>query len=156
MRLLLAMLLATFAADQALKWFVVVHLELDKIGFIEVWPGVLNLAMAWNQGINFGLLATDSDLARWLLIALALAITGWVIRWTRTEPGNRWMQAAAGLLAGGALGNVVDRLRWGAVADFLNVSCCGWQNPWAFNLADAAIFVGAIGLILASGRQKAP
>ena len=60
----------------------------------------------------------------------------------------------SGRFAGGGLGNVVDRVVWGAVADFLNVSCCGMQNPWAFNIADVAVFVGAFGLILTAGRKK--
>jgi signal peptidase II len=144
----------TFAADQALKWYVVVVLDLANRLYIEVWPPFLTLIMAWNRGINFGLFAGDSDLSRWILIALALAITAWVIRWAGAERGNTGMQLSAGLLVGGALGNVIDRVIWGAVADFLNMSCCGWQNPWAFNVADIAIFVGAVGLIVTAGRQK--
>jgi signal peptidase II len=63
---------------------------------------------------------------------------------------------SAGLLIGGALGNVVDRVLYGAVADFLNMSCCGIDNPFAFNVADVAIFVGAIGLVLFAGRGNSP
>jgi len=140
------------AADQALKWYVVIALDLANALYIEVWPPFLNLAMAWNRGINFGLFAGQGDAARWVLIALALAIVAWVLRWAWLEPANRPMQVSAGFLVGGALGNVIDRIRWGAVADFLNMSCCGWQNPWAFNLADVAIFAGALGLILTAGR----
>jgi signal peptidase II len=143
-----------FVADQALKWYVVVVLDLANQLYIEVWPPFLTFIMAWNRGINFGLFAGDSDLSRWVLIALALAITAWVVRWARGEPDNLPMQMSAGFLVGGALGNVVDRMIWGAVADFLNVSCCGWLNPWAFNVADIAIFLGAIGLIVTAGRQK--
>ena len=62
------------------------------------------------------------------------------------------MLVSAGLVIGGAVGNVIDRLVYGAVADFLNVSCCGWRNPWSFNVADIAIFVGAFGLIVLSTR----
>jgi signal peptidase II len=61
----------------------------------------------------------------------------------------------AGLLIGGALGNVVDRLLYGAVADFLNMSCCGFTNPYAFNVADISVFFGAIGLALFSGGKNA-
>ncbi len=145
---------ATFAADQALKWYVVVALDLANRLVIEVWPGFFTLTMAWNRGINFGLFAGDSNLTRWVLVALALAICGWVLHWARSEAGNPGFQIGAGLLVGGALGNVIDRIRWGAVADFLNVTCCGWFNPWAFNIADAAIFVGAVALILTAGRKK--
>jgi signal peptidase II len=154
MRALALTAVLTFLADQALKWYVVIALDLANRLWIDVWPPFFQLTMAWNRGINFGLFAGTSDLTRWVLVALAVAICGWVLWWARSEDGNRWFQLSAGLLVGGALGNVIDRIRWGAVADFLNVSCCGIDNPWAFNIADAAIFVGAIGLILTAGRQK--
>lgn len=154
MRLATILAAVVIATDQATKWFVVAGLRLDERLFIEVIPGVLNLTMAWNRGVNFGLFASDSDLLRWGLIALALAISAWIWLWARREVGNTWMQVSAGILVGGALGNVIDRLVWGAVADFLNVTCCGIPNPYAFNLADAAIFVGALGLILFSGRKS--
>ncbi len=64
------------------------------------------------------------------------------------------VQLSAGLLVGGALGNVVDRLAYGAVADFLNMSCCGIENPYAFNVADIAIFAGAAGLVLFAGLRQ--
>ncbi len=59
---------------------------------------------------------------------------------------------SAGLLVGGALGNVIDRVIYGAVADFLNMSCCGIENPYSFNIADIAIFAGALGLVLFMGK----
>ncbi|MCC6000051.1 MAG: signal peptidase II [Pararhodobacter sp.] len=154
MRLATILAALIISVDQATKWLVVAGLRLDERLFIEVIPGVFNLTMAWNRGVNFGLLASDSDLLRWALIALALAISAWIWLWARRESGNTWMQASAGILVGGALGNVIDRLVWGAVADFLNVTCCGIANPYAFNLADAAIFIGALGLILFSGRKS--
>jgi signal peptidase II len=110
--------------------------------------------MAWNRGMNFGLLASNADLARWLLVALALGISLWVLWWVRRDRLGRIAQIAAGLLVGGALGNVIDRFAYGAVADFLNMSCCGIENPWSFNIADVAIFAGAIGLVLFSGGAK--
>jgi signal peptidase II len=146
----------TFALDQALKWWIVVGLDLQNRFFIEVWPGVFNLTMAWNRGVNFGLLATDSDLTRWGLVILSLAISAWVWLWALREGRNPPAQVAAGLLVGGALGNIIDRIVWGAVADFLNVSCCGWRNPFAFNVADIAIFIGAFGLIWFAGHKKSP
>jgi len=63
---------------------------------------------------------------------------------------------AAGLLVGGALGNVVDRIAYGAVADFINMSLPGWNNPFSFNIADVAIFLGALGLVLFTGKEKHP
>lgn len=156
MRLAFLALLATLALDQGLKWFVIEQMRLLERFFIPVWPPYLHFTLAWNQGVNFGLFASDSALMRWGLIALALAISAWVWRWVQREHGGVMMQLSAGLLVGGALGNVVDRITWGAVVDFINVTCCGINNPYAFNLADIAIFAGAFGLILFSGPKKDP
>lgn len=153
MRIATIITLAILALDQALKWAVVVGLNLVEVGYIEVFPPWLNLTMAWNRGVNFGLFATDSVWLRIVLIALALIVTGWVWFWVRREGAKPMMQISLGFLAGGALGNAIDRITWGAVADFLNVTCCGWVNPWAFNVADIAIFIGAIGLILTSSSK---
>jgi signal peptidase II len=141
------------AFDQLLKWWVVVGLNLREELYLSVLPPYLNLTMAWNRGVNFGLFADDSLWLRWVLIAIAFAVTAWVWIWVQREGAAPAMQLALGFLAGGALGNAIDRVIWGAVADFLNVSCCGWVNPWAFNVADIAIFVGAFGLILASSAK---
>lgn len=153
MKLAIIITLVILALDQALKWAVVVGLDLANVLYIEVLPPWLNLTMAWNRGVNFGLFAADSGWLRFALVALALVVTGWVWFWVKREGPSTMMQIALGFLAGGALGNAIDRLVWGAVADFLNISCCGWQNPWAFNVADIAIFVGAFGLIFASGAK---
>ena len=118
-------------------------------------PPVLNLRMAWNRGVNFGLFAGGSDTARWILIGIALAISAAVAVWMWREPPGPAGRVSAGLLIGGALGNVVDRLLYGAVADFLNMSCCGIDNPFAFNVADIAIFAGALGLVLFTGDGRA-
>ena len=144
----------TFVVDQASKLAVVQGLNLIERGVIEVAPPFLVFRMAWNRGINFGLFAGDADLLRWILIAVSLAICVWVWVWISRESPGRWAQIAAGLLVGGALGNVIDRLVYGAVADFLNMSCCGIENPYAFNVADIAIFAGAIGLVLFTGSGK--
>jgi signal peptidase II len=81
-------------------------------------------------------------------------ISAWVWVWIRRENPGRWAQISAGLLVGGALGNVIDRIVYGAVADFLNMSCCGIENPYAFNVADISIFAGAIGLIFFTGGAE--
>jgi signal peptidase II len=134
-----------------------VHLlRLDTRLAIDVLPPFLNFRMAWNRGVNFGLFAHDADVMRWVLIALALAISVWVWMWVRREAPGAMVRISAGLLIGGALGNVIDRVIYGAVADFLNMSCCGFHNPFSFNLADVAIFVGAFGLVVFSGRHKTP
>jgi len=141
------------ALDQALKWLVVVGLNLPEVLHIDVLPPFVALTMAWNRGVNFGLFADESQVLRWVLVVLPIVVSVWAWRWTRKEGARPVMQLAAGALIGGALGNAIDRAVWGAVADFLNVSCCGWTNPWAFNVADIAIFVGAFGLILAAGGK---
>lgn len=147
---------AVLALDQASKWLVVQHLNLPQLREIDLIDPWLNLRMAWNQGMNFGLLASSQELTRWLLIAVALAVCAWVGIWVlRGRPG-RFARVSAGLLVGGALGNVIDRLAYGAVADFLNMSLPGWQNPYSFNIADIAIFAGAIGLVLQPQSQPGP
>jgi signal peptidase II len=157
MRPLLLTAALVFVLDQLTKWIVVQALELKTIGSIKVFPPYLNFRMAWNEGINFGLFGGQgSDTTRWILIGVALAISTWVLLWARRERRSRLVQIAAGLRIGGAIGNVLDRLIYGAVADFLNMSCCGVSNPFAFNVADIAIFAGAAGLILASSRSNTP
>lgn len=155
MRLVALSALLIFVVDQISKVWVVSGLNLDQRGFIEVLPPYLNLRMAWNYGINFGLMAGDDPLTRWVLIAVALVIVAVVLVWIRREPPGRLGLIGAGLLIGGALGNVIDRILYGAVADFLNMSCCGIDNPFAFNVADIAIFAGAIGLVLFTPSQPA-
>ena len=143
-----------FLLDQASKYLVVHILNLRQLGEIDVLPPLLNLRMAWNYGINFGLFAQNGDLTRWVLVAVALAISVAVIWWVINDPPGTIGKIVAGFLIGGALGNVIDRLLYGAVADFLNMSCCGIDNPYAFNVADIAIFIGAFGLVLFTGGKK--
>ena len=145
--------LAIFVLDQVTKYYVVHHLDLINKGFLVVWEGYITFIMAWNQGVNFGLFAGHGAGARYILIVLALAICAFVLYWMRREV-NRYALIAAGCLLGGALGNVVDRLIYGAVADFLNVTCCGLRNPWSFNVADIMIFIGAVGLIVFATDHK--
>ena len=155
MRIMMWAALAVLALDQASKVLVVHLMDLKTVGSIDVLPPWLNFRMAWNEGVNFGLFSNHSDLARWFLIAVAVVIATWVVIWVRKEQAGRAGQIAAGLLVGGAAGNVIDRLIYGAVADFLNMSCCGIDNPFAFNVADIGIFAGAVGLILFTGGKKA-
>ncbi len=147
--------LAVFLGDQASKYFVLYWLNLDRLGTMDVHPPFLRLRMAWNRGINFGLFSDDADATRWLLIGVALAICAAVLWWIRRDRGGAGQQIAAGLLIGGALGNVIDRLLYGAVADFLNMSCCGIDNPYSFNLADIAVFLGVAGMIVFDSGKKA-
>ncbi len=145
---------AVFAADRVSKWWVVEWMDLEHLGRIEVLPPFLNFVMAWNRGINFGIGAGGPDMMRWILILLAVAISVALVWWVRRRgardkdedtgkertPALAW---GAGVIIGGALGNAWDRVQYGAVADFLNMSCCGIDNPYAFNIADVAIFAGA-------------
>ena len=139
--------------DQMLKYWIVHVLELDRVRAVDVLPPWLNLRMAWNEGVNFGLFASQQDFMRWLLIAVAVSVCIWVWIWLMRSRLGRLVQISGGLLIGGALGNVIDRLYYGAVADFLNMSLPNWQNPYSFNVADIAIFAGAIGLILLPARN---
>ena len=140
--------LIVFVLDQLSKWLVVHVMGLAQKGAIEVFPPFLNFRMAWNYGINFGLFSGQQDMTRWILIAVAIGIVLFVLVWLRRDPPGFWGLVSGGMLVGGAIGNVIDRLAYGAVADFLSMSCCGINNPFAFNVADIAIFAGALGLVL--------
>ena len=165
MRLMFWTCFWVFAIDQMIKFYVLfrvfglswaqVRVPSDQLPYpasVEVFPPFLTLRMAWNRGINFGLFA-DFDM-RWVLIGVAFTITGAVIWWLSRSPATKWVYIAGGFLIGGAMGNVIDRFFYGAVADFLNMSCCGINNPYAFNVADIAIFAGAIGLALLADDSK--
>jgi signal peptidase II len=145
MRRALTVAALIFVLDQAIKVWIVQVMDLKTLGSINVIDPYLNLRMAWNRGVNFGL-GAGLDM-RWILIGVALLITAAVMWWVARERMGKWAQVSAGLLIGGAIGNIIDRIVYGAVADFLNMSCCGIENQFAFNLADIAIFVGAVGLI---------
>lgn len=140
--------------DQLSKWWVVSGLRLPERGRIELSP-VFDLSYILNRGVSFGLLAGGGT-ARWLLslfsVAVAAALAWWVAR-PQPETGARarpaWLfPVAVGLIMGGALGNVVDRVRIGAVIDFLDFS--GLYFPWVFNVADSCITVGVVLLLLDS------
>ncbi|KHQ55117.1 Lipoprotein signal peptidase [Mameliella alba] len=150
------MALVIFLLDQVTKYLVVHVMGLGNKLAIEVLPPFLNFRMAWNYGVNFGLFSGDAAATRWILISVAMGIVLFVVVWMRRDPPGVMGLISAGFLIGGALGNVIDRLVYGAVADFLNMSCCGIDNPYAFNVADIAIFIGAFGLILFPSRKKAP
>lgn len=151
--------LAALLTDQIGKYLVISVMGLDRIGGIDVLPPVLNFRYGENRGINFGLFAGDSEALRWLLILFAILVCIAVLIWVRQGPARPMGQLGAGLLIGGALSNVLDRLMFGYVRDFLNTSCCGIDNPFVFNPADVFIFLGAAALILFDDRpdpKKAP
>ncbi|MEM9248154.1 MAG: signal peptidase II [Pseudomonadota bacterium] len=152
MRALWIAALLAFALDQATKYGVIYGLDLVTLRQIDVLPPYLVFIKGLNTGVNFGLFSGGSDTLRYGLVALALGLSALVVYWARgfKRPIEH---ICAGLLVGGALGNALDRVFHPGVLDFLNMSCCGIQNPYVFNVADVFIFAGAIGLVLFSGRD---
>jgi signal peptidase II len=142
-----------FCLDQLSKILIVHWLGLASAGVIAVAPPYLVLRMVWNRGINFGLFSAYDG--RWVLALAALVVSLALTVWMRNKRG--WLlPLAAGAVAGGALGNALDRAIYGAVADFINMSCCGFDNRSAFNLADTFIFLGVLGLIAGSNSSSRP
>ena len=109
--------------------------------------------MAWNKGINFGLFEGDSVAQAYVLTAISIIISIVFFIWLRNST-SLFMHILTALVIGGALGNALDRLLYGAVADFINISCCGLRNPYSFNLADVFIFIGLIGLLVFKFEEK--
>lgn len=140
LRMALSALIA-FSIDQLSKAVIIHWLELASVHTIRVWPPYLNFVMAWNTGINFGFLS-DYD-GHWLLVALSIAVSLGLTAWVRNKRG--WiLPLATGAVVGGALGNAFDRVIYGAVVDYLNMSCCGINNPYSFNVADVLIACGIV------------
>lgn len=130
--------------DQLSKWVV-----LKNIGFgetIYVAP-FWNWVLAFNPGAAFSFLADQPGWQRWLFSALALAVSGWLAIMLRQHPQQKLLSLALSLVMGGALGNVIDRIRFGAVVDFIQWHAAGYYWP-AFNIADSAITIGAILLVI--------
>lgn len=142
-RLGFAVAAAVVLADQIIKWWAVGVLGDEPYG-IEILS-FFNLVLVWNKGISFGIFGGGS-LPPWLLAAIALAVTLALAIWLR-KAETRLLALAIGLVIGGAVGNVIDRFRFGAVADFLDFHWGAYHWP-AFNLADAAISVGAVILLI--------
>jgi signal peptidase II len=148
------------ALDQALK-AAMLHWVFDlrpPIGPHSWHPPIeitsfFNLVMVWNPGISFGLLDGGAAWMRWLLAGLALAVVAGLILWLR-RIDRGWLGAAVGLVIGGAIGNLIDRLRFGAVADFLDFHLLGY-HWYAFNIADSAIVIG-VAVLLVDGLFARP
>lgn len=139
--------LVFFGLDRLSKVVIVERLDLASVQKIPAWPPYVNFVMAWNKGVNFGLL--DGFDARWLLVAISVIVSVALMAWARGRSG--WASLlACGAIIGGALGNAYDRIVYGAVADYINVSCCAIDNPYSFNVADVWIFGGAIFLVLSN------
>ena len=130
-------------ADRPVKWWAIDALADTPYG-VEILP-FFNLVLVENRGISFGLFG-GGTLPPSLLAAVALAVTLALVIWLRRVE-TRLLAAAIGLVIGGALGNVIDRFRYGAVVDFLDLHWDDFHWP-AFNLADAAISVGVVVLLM--------
>ena len=153
MRLTLLSALFWFSLDQIGKWLVLYRMDLLSLRELELWPPYITFRMGWNTGINFGLLSGSAEATRWLLVALAFVISAWILAWSR-KMERRISMLSAGAIVGCAIANAFDRVIYGAVADFLNITCCGFDNPYAFNPADIGIFVGAFGLLIFADANK--
>jgi len=138
--------LAVFIADQLSKWIVIGPLQLQAKAQIELLP-FFNFTWVENRGISLGLFPADGEFGRWLLVAVTAAIAVGVAYWIRREEA-RADQFALALVLGGALGNIVDRTRFGYVVDFADLHF-GTVRPFlVFNVADAAISIGVLVLLV--------
>lgn len=135
-----------FVADQLAKWAVAHPLALRERGTIEV-AGFFDLKWVENYGVSMGFLVADSALGRWLLVGLTAAISLGVLVWLWREQ-LRPDAIALGLVLGGALGNILDRVRFGHVVDFADLHFGEWHPFLVFNVADAAITIGVLLLLL--------
>ena len=148
--------LGIFVVDQLTKWIVIGPLDLERVRQIVLLP-IFNFTWVQNFGISLGLAQAQNDTHRWLLVALTGAIAIGVGYWIRREEkaGDR---LALGLVLGGALGNIVDRTRFGYVVDFLDLHFGEIRPFYVFNVADAAISIGVVILLLRAFfiREKAP
>jgi signal peptidase II len=135
---------ATLAADQTSKWFVLHGLHLGRGDVLTLTP-FCDLVLAMNRGISYGWLPQDSEFGRWVLVMVNLVAAGLFVLWlSRVRSGL--LAAAIGFLIGGALGNAIDRSAYGAVVDFISLHVLEWRW-YVFNIADAAIVAGVIGLL---------
>lgn len=153
-RLGLLVALLVLVVDQASKAWVLYGLRLEEVGSIPLLP-VLNLTMVWNQGVTFGLFHQGGGAGPWVLALVSAAVVVALLVWL-ARAGRPLVACALGAIIGGAVGNVIDRLRFGAVVDFIHAHAFGW-SWYVFNVADAAIVCGVAALVLdglAPGRNR--
>ena len=136
--------------DQISKYYVMENI-LNEYGAIS-FTSFFNLVRAWNTGVSFSMLNNYGNVGAWLLSGTALFIVIMLLFWLKKE-GNRLVQVALGMIMGGALGNVIDRVRFGAVFDFLDVHIGDSHWP-AFNAADSFICIGAALIVLEAVAAK--
>jgi len=144
----------------ALRWYIIAAAviiadllsKLAILGRFQLHESVevtsfFNLVLVYNRGAAFSFLSDAGGWQRWFFTVLALGVSAWIVLMLRRHPQQRLLCLALSLILGGALGNVIDRIRFGAVVDFLDFHVAGWHWP-AFNVADSAITVGAVLLVL--------
>ena len=150
---------AVFLLDQAIKWLVTGPMQLDYEGAVREILPIFNLRFVANIGVSLGLLQANSLVSRWALVALtaviAIGVTVWLLR-----ERNRADVIALGCVLGGALGNIVDRVRLGFVVDYADLHFGEWRPFLVFNLGDAAITIGVLILLIRAwlmrDKPKAP
>lgn len=147
-RLGLAIAVTLFVADQLIKWLVTspTVLGIERLGDVRTIAPIFDLRFVPNVGVSLGLFAANSDLGRWLLVLFTGGIAVGVLVWLWREPA-RGDQLALGLVLGGALGNILDRVRLGYVVDYADLHFGEWRPFLVFNMADAAITVGVLILL---------
>lgn len=138
--------LIVVAIDQAAKFGITDVLDLDSLGAVRVITDFFQLRFVANEGVSLGLLQAGSDASRWALVALTSAIAIGVLVWMLRE-SNRLDLAGLGLVLGGAIGNIADRVRLGYVVDFADLHFGEWRPFLVFNVADAAITIGVLVLL---------
>lgn len=144
----LALLIVIF--DQLTKAWVISGIDLREMGQVAILPPIFNLTWVENRGVSFGLFGDGS--ARWYLSVFSILVAG-ALAWWALKADRRLLITAIGLVMGGAIGNVIDRVRFGFVVDFLDFSGTGFF-PWVFNVADSAISIGVVLLIWDSLRAE--
>jgi signal peptidase II len=152
----LGLVALTVVADQISKELLLRAL-LKAGASLSIIDGLFELVVVWNRGVSFGLMGGNRALPPWVLSAVAIAVCIALFVWLR-RTDRRFTGWGIGLVMGGAIGNVIDRARWGAVFDFADFHVHQWHWP-AFNIADSAIVVG-VGLMLIDSfigeRKRAP
>lgn len=149
--------LTIIIVDQLTKAWVLARLGTTDLSLIpngfrllDIWPPWFNFTYLLNDGVSFGLFGGGSG--RWILSVFSIVVAG-ALAWWATRADRRLLITAIGLVMGGALGNVIDRIRFGGVVDFIDFSGTG-LFPWVFNIADSAITIGVILLVVDAFRSE--
>ena len=143
--------LIVFSIDRLSKWWFIDIFKLPTKGTVEIF-NIFDVVMVWNRGVSFGFLSASDDVGRWALVGLNLIIVTVLIYWLKSAK-NYNLSGSIGLIIGGACGNIYDRVKFGAVADFFQFHWEDWYFA-VFNFADSFIFIGAMLLIFNSNFRS--